>query len=90
MLGCPKYDLNCCLCSAALNWSVRMMSDLETYIVSVERIREYAELENEAAWEVEEKKPASDWPQQGEVTFKHYSTRLNLYPAIINDLALPE
>lgn len=30
-----------------LNWFVRMSSELETNIVAVERVSEYAELENE-------------------------------------------
>ena len=31
----------------ALNWMVRMTSELEANIVSVERTKEYAEVENE-------------------------------------------
>ncbi len=52
-----------------------MMSDLETYIVSVERIKEYTVLNNEAAWDKSSHKPRSDWPHHGEVIFKNYSTR---------------
>lgn len=33
-----------------LNWLVRMTSELETNIVAVERVSEYAELENEVRW----------------------------------------
>ena len=53
-----------------------MLSDLETYIVSVERLKEYTEIENEAPWERPRSKPPSEWPTQGEVEFKDYSTRL--------------
>ena len=59
----------------ALNWSVRMLSDLETYIVSVERLREYTEVENEAPWEKPKAKPPQEWPTKGEVAFDDYSTR---------------
>ena len=54
-----------------------MMSDLETYIVSVERVREYSELESEADWETREieRRPEPEWPTEGKVVFKHYSTR---------------
>lgn len=30
-----------------LNWLVRMLSDLETQVVSVERVKEYSELSTE-------------------------------------------
>uniref|UniRef100_A0A673HVS9 ABC-type glutathione-S-conjugate transporter n=1 Tax=Sinocyclocheilus rhinocerous TaxID=307959 RepID=A0A673HVS9_9TELE len=33
-----------------LNWLVRMTSELETNIVAMERVREYAEIKNEAPW----------------------------------------
>ncbi|XP_069939628.1 multidrug resistance-associated protein 1 isoform X5 [Cherax quadricarinatus] len=58
-----------------LNWLVRMTSDVETNIVAVERIKEYTEVQQEAAWDVPNKKPHKDWPQQGVVVFNKYSTR---------------
>jgi ABC-type multidrug transport system fused ATPase/permease subunit len=51
----------------SLNWLVRMTSDIETNIVSVERINEYAELQPEAEWEIKERKPPSSWPMKGEI-----------------------
>lgn len=38
--------------TAYLNWLVRMTSDLETNIVAVERVKEYAEMEKEVQWVV--------------------------------------
>lgn len=38
--------------TAYLNWLVRMSSDLETNIVAVERVKEYAEMEKEVQWAV--------------------------------------
>ncbi|XP_069159719.1 multidrug resistance-associated protein 1 [Procambarus clarkii] len=58
-----------------LNWLVRMTSDVETNIVSVERIKEYSEVPQEAAWEIPDHKPPKEWPQQGVVEFNSYSTR---------------
>nr|CAH7765033.1 unnamed protein product [Callosobruchus chinensis] len=58
-----------------LNWLVRMTSDVETNIVAVERIKEYAEAPQEAAWIIPEKTPPSQWPDQGAVEFKNYAVR---------------
>ena len=29
----------------------------------------------QAAWEIEEKKPAADWPQEGKMKFENFSVR---------------
>ncbi|KAL7635871.1 UNVERIFIED_CONTAM: hypothetical protein RMT77_013688 [Armadillidium vulgare] len=58
-----------------LNWLVRMTSDVETNIVAVERVKEYTETPQEAPWDIKDKKPPKDWPDQGLVEFKNYSTR---------------
>uniref|UniRef100_A0A4W5LCQ0 ATP-binding cassette, sub-family C (CFTR/MRP), member 3 n=1 Tax=Hucho hucho TaxID=62062 RepID=A0A4W5LCQ0_9TELE len=63
------------LVTMSLNWMVRMTSDLESNIVAVERVKEYSETKTEAPWEVEDKKPSSDWPSQGNVEFRDYSVR---------------
>ncbi|XP_062330079.1 ATP-binding cassette sub-family C member 3 isoform X3 [Osmerus eperlanus] len=63
------------LVTMSLNWLVRMTSDLESNIVAVERVKEYAETQTEAPWEIEDKKPPSDWPTQGNVEFRDYSVR---------------
>ncbi|KAJ8721588.1 hypothetical protein PYW07_002363 [Mythimna separata] len=47
-----------------LNWLVRMTSEVETNIVAVERIKEYAETEQEAAWNVSPG-PDASWPETG-------------------------
>lgn len=59
-----------------LNWLVRMSSDIETNIVAVERIKEYAETRQEAAWELEPAPPLpKDWPAKGEVVFENFQIR---------------
>ncbi|KAF2361957.1 ABC transporter-like [Trinorchestia longiramus] len=58
-----------------LNWLVRMTSDVETNIVSVERVKEYSETPQEAPWEVQQNKPQKDWPEEGVVKFSKFSTR---------------
>ena len=46
-----------------------------TNIVSVERIKEYAELKPEAPAIIESSRPPKGWPSQGDIRFEHYSTR---------------
>ncbi|NXC45150.1 MRP3 protein, partial [Penelope pileata] len=59
----------------ALNWMVRMTSELETNIVAVERVKEYSETETEAPWIIEDKRLPEDWPSRGELEFVNYSVR---------------
>ncbi|XP_037804292.1 canalicular multispecific organic anion transporter 1-like isoform X2 [Penaeus monodon] len=64
------YALNVTL---FLNWLVRVASDMEANIVSVERICEYMQIDREAAWTAPDT-PAS-WPDEGRVSFRNYQTR---------------
>ncbi|NXP68542.1 MRP1 protein, partial [Chloropsis cyanopogon] len=61
--------------TAYLNWLVRMSSELETNIVAVERVKEYAEMEKEAEWSIEQTAPPSSWPEEGKVEFRGYGLR---------------
>ncbi|XP_017108721.1 multidrug resistance-associated protein 1 isoform X5 [Drosophila bipectinata] len=59
-----------------LNWLVRMTSDIETNIVSVERIKEYGETKQEAPWELEaDKSKPKNWPEEGRVEFQNFQVR---------------
>lgn len=59
----------------SLNWIVRMTVEVETNIVSVERIKEYTELKSEAPFIIESNRPRDTWPESGEIEFVNYSTR---------------
>lgn len=59
----------------ALNWLVRMTSDVETNIVAVERIKEYGETKQEAAWENPNVTVPKNWPEYGRVEFKDFQVR---------------
>ncbi|KAG0005591.1 hypothetical protein BGZ79_003502 [Entomortierella chlamydospora] len=48
---------------------------LETTIVSVERVREYIQLTPEARDIIPDSKTDEAWPQHGQITFNQYSTR---------------
>lgn len=59
----------------SLNWIVRQTVEVETNIVSVERVLEYAALPSEAPDVIFKNRPNVGWPAQGAVTFDNYSTR---------------
>lgn len=61
--------------TSSLNWIVRQTVEVETNIVSVERVLEYAKLPSEAPDIIPERRPPVAWPAKGEVEFKNYSTR---------------
>ncbi|KAL6871922.1 P-loop containing nucleoside triphosphate hydrolase protein [Trichoderma novae-zelandiae] len=61
--------------TTSLNWIVRQTVEVETNIVSVERVLEYARLPSEAPEIIPSKRPPVAWPAKGEVDFKNYSTR---------------
>ncbi|XP_063401135.1 multidrug resistance-associated protein 1-like [Mytilus trossulus] len=57
-----------------LNWFVRMTSDLETNIVSVERVKEYTDIPAEAELYNDYQLPVNT-NQHGVIEFQQYSTR---------------
>lgn len=59
----------------SLNWIVRQTVEVDTNIVSVERVLEYTNLPSEAPEVVFTNRPNIGWPAQGAVSFKNYSTR---------------
>jgi ATP-binding cassette, subfamily C (CFTR/MRP), member 1 len=59
----------------SLNWIVRQTVEVETNIVSVERVLEYASLPSEAPEVIFKKRPNIGWPAHGQITIKNFSTR---------------
>jgi hypothetical protein len=49
--------------------------ELDSKIVSVERIEEYISLEPEAEWRKKDKELDPKWPQYGEIIFKDFGLR---------------
>ncbi|XP_076819730.1 multidrug resistance-associated protein 1-like isoform X2 [Clavelina lepadiformis] len=58
-----------------LNWMVRNASQAETNIVAVERVEEYANVNQEAPLIINDNLPAVTWPEFGGIKFVNYSTR---------------
>ncbi|KAG7051310.1 ABC transporter transmembrane region [Colletotrichum scovillei] len=61
--------------TTSLNWIVRQTVEVETNIVSVERVLEYARLPSEAPEIIKSNRPPVAWPAKGSLEFKNYSTR---------------
>ena len=59
----------------SLNWIVRQTVEVETNIVSVERVLEYAALPSEAPDVIPSNRPPASWPSNGTVSFKNFSAR---------------
>ncbi|GMT36668.1 hypothetical protein PFISCL1PPCAC_27965 [Pristionchus fissidentatus] len=66
-----SYALNI---TQTLNWAVRMTSELETNIVAVERINEYAEQETEGLPNARAPKD-KEWPREGAISLVDYKMR---------------
>ena len=62
-----------------LGWCVKMLAELESDSVALERVREYEDLKREDDWFTKDKKfcesLSSDWPTDGQIVFKGYSAR---------------
>ena len=56
-------------------WFVRLYASNEQNMNSVERIKEYLEVDQEAASIVPDNRPEANWPSKGSVEFIAYSTR---------------
>ncbi|OQE17014.1 hypothetical protein PENSTE_c022G00900 [Penicillium steckii] len=56
-------------------WLVRLYSEVQQNMNSVERVREYLEVDQEAAPVIPESRPATGWPTEGAVEFNGYTTR---------------
>lgn len=54
-----------------LNFLVRMKAQLEQDAVSIERISQYNEIEQEAEFVIQHKTPPKEWPQNGEIVMKN-------------------
>ncbi|EME26321.1 Multidrug resistance-associated protein 1 [Galdieria sulphuraria] len=58
--------------TGTLSWFIRMSTDTETQMNSVERILYYGNLESESAYDVPERDPSpEEWPKLGRVVFEN-------------------
>jgi len=66
------YALNI---TVVLNWLVRMSTEAETQLVSVERVMQYAKIDTEAPASILQTLPPRTWPQDGAIEFKNLTLR---------------
>lgn len=59
--------------SQTMGFFIRMIAEVETNIVAIERIEEYTKRKQEAPWKTIEVDPT--WPQNGVVQFKNFEAR---------------
>ena len=67
-----SYALNITM---SMHLLVRMTSEIETNMVSAERIIEYQTTEQEAPYEIEHNEVPGKWPEHGVVKFDHFQAR---------------
>ncbi|XP_054157394.1 ATP-binding cassette sub-family C member 2-like [Oppia nitens] len=70
-----------------ISWFLKMTAELETQMVSVERVREYSQLNSESEWESSDSnKPLDNWPTKAWIEFIDYSAsyRPELEPVLKN------
>ncbi|XP_045849379.1 ATP-binding cassette sub-family C member 6 isoform X2 [Meles meles] len=58
-----------------LQWAVRSWADLESSIVSVERMKDYDRTPKEAPWRLPTCAARSPWPHGGEIEFRNFGLR---------------
>eukprot|EP01127_Copromyxa_protea_P010845 TRINITY_DN2685_c0_g3_i1.p1 TRINITY_DN2685_c0_g3~~TRINITY_DN2685_c0_g3_i1.p1 ORF type:complete len:1581 (+),score=418.17 TRINITY_DN2685_c0_g3_i1:533-4744(+) len=70
-----------------LNWLVRMSTDVENNLISVERCLQFTKLEQEAAYDKSYHPPAN-WPSKGAISFKNLSFRYREgLPLVLNGIS---
>ena len=76
----------------SLNWTVRMASDMESQMVSVERVKNYSSMEQEASHYVAtdpagELQQSASWPHAGDIEFRNVTMRYrDGLPLVLNGL----
>lgn len=61
--------------NSVLFWAMYTSCFVENRMVSVERIRQFTEIEPEAAWTIKDRQPPPNWPTKGNVELKDLQVR---------------
>lgn len=66
------YGLNL---NILIGWTIWNLCNVETKIISVERIQQYTRIQSEAPLVIEEKRPPPSWPSEGTIELRHLQIR---------------
>ncbi|XP_044159188.1 multidrug resistance-associated protein 1-like [Bufo gargarizans] len=61
--------------TGVLKEAVHTITDMETNSVSLERVKEYCDVEPEAPWTSEDDSALAEWPHAGRIEFQNYGLR---------------
>ncbi|RDX89032.1 ABC transporter C family member 4, partial [Mucuna pruriens] len=61
--------------NSVMFWAIYMSCFIENKMVSVERIKQFTKIPSEAAWNIKDRLPPSNWPGQGRVDIKDLQVR---------------
>ncbi|KAK6239362.1 hypothetical protein QUC31_004831 [Theobroma cacao] len=61
--------------NSVLFWAIYMSCFVENRMVSVERIKQFSNIQPEAAWHIEDRLPPPNWPAHGNVELKDVQVR---------------
>jgi len=82
--------LNFCeRCGQMIGVFISRLAHTEVQGVSLERVLEYIDMKNEAAYRIEATQPSEAWPQSGRVSFDNLAVRYNSDgPEVLRNLSL--
>ncbi|XP_057963712.1 ABC transporter C family member 4 isoform X2 [Malania oleifera] len=75
--------------NGVLFWAIYMSCFVENRMVSVERMKQFSNIPPEAAWEIKDRLPPSNWPAHGNVELKDLQVRYRPHtPLVLKGITL--
>ncbi|KAG2693447.1 hypothetical protein I3760_08G097800 [Carya illinoinensis] len=75
--------------NGALFWAIYISCFVENRMVSVERIKQFTNIQSEAAWEIKDCLPPPNWPAHGKIDLKDLQVRYRPNtPLVLKDITL--
>ncbi|KAG7967291.1 hypothetical protein I3843_08G093600 [Carya illinoinensis] len=75
--------------NGALFWAIYISCFVENRLVSVERIKQFTNIQSESAWEIKDCLPPLNWPTHGKVDLKNLQVRYRPNtPLVLKDITL--
>ncbi|KAF5462508.1 hypothetical protein F2P56_018511 [Juglans regia] len=75
--------------NGALFWAIYISCFVENRMVSIERIKQFTNIQSEAAWEIKDCLPPPNWPTHGKIDLKDLQVRYRPNtPLVLKDITL--